>query len=183
MFLERGFGLVSMHDLAKTAGVARRTLYNQFATKEDIFREMLRGVSGQLKDAFPPGIEPDGDGEDVLRVVARRILELHKQPEYCGFLRMVVAFLGLQRSLLRSWSPKLRGYLAHMTSLGILDCRNPLLAAHQFMGMLNEPSLWPWMIGREGLPLAAEDVVETLRTFLQRYRLPQSKGNSKDDAR
>ncbi|MGB8287868.1 TetR/AcrR family transcriptional regulator C-terminal domain-containing protein [Rhizobium ruizarguesonis] len=74
-------------------------------------------------------------------------------------------------------------YLAHMTSLGILDCRNPLLAAHQFMGMLNEPSLWPWMIGREGLPLAAEDVVETLRTFLQRYRLPQSKGNSKDDAR
>ncbi|MGB8287869.1 TetR/AcrR family transcriptional regulator [Rhizobium ruizarguesonis] len=110
MFLERGFGLVSMHDLAKTAGVARRTLYNQFATKEDIFREMLRGVSGQLKDAFPPGIEPDGDGEDVLRVVARRILELHKQPEYCGFLRMVVAFLGLQRSLLRSWSPKLRGW-------------------------------------------------------------------------
>jgi DNA-binding NarL/FixJ family response regulator len=52
----------------------------------------------------------DGDGEDVLRVVARRILELHKQPEYCGFLRMVVAFLGLQRSLLRSWSPKLRGW-------------------------------------------------------------------------
>ncbi|MGO7428755.1 TetR/AcrR family transcriptional regulator C-terminal domain-containing protein, partial [Rhizobium ruizarguesonis] len=40
-------------------------------------------------------------------------------------------------------------YLAHMTSLGILNCRNPLLAAHQFMGMLNEPSLWPWMIGRE----------------------------------
>ncbi|MFF0947587.1 TetR/AcrR family transcriptional regulator [Rhizobium leguminosarum] len=110
MFLERGFGFVSIHDLAKTAGVARRTLYNQFATKEDIFREMLRGVSGQLEDAFPPGIEPDGDGEDVLRVVARRILELHKQPEYCGFLRMVVAFLGLQRSLLRSWSPKLRGW-------------------------------------------------------------------------
>jgi TetR/AcrR family transcriptional regulator of autoinduction and epiphytic fitness len=26
----------------------------------------------------------------------------------------------------------------------ILDCRNPMLAAHQFMGILNELSLWPW---------------------------------------
>jgi len=38
LFLERGFGSVSMDDLAKTAGVARRTLYNQFATKEDMAR-------------------------------------------------------------------------------------------------------------------------------------------------
>ena len=29
LFLERGFGSVSMDDLAKAAGVARRTLYNQ----------------------------------------------------------------------------------------------------------------------------------------------------------
>ena len=69
-------------------------------------------------------------------------------------------------------------YLAHQTAQGILDCRNPVLAAHQFMGMLNELSLWPWMIGREGLPFAAEDVVdETIRMFLQRYRRPQSKGH------
>jgi TetR/AcrR family transcriptional regulator, regulator of autoinduction and epiphytic fitness len=66
-------------------------------------------------------------------------------------------------------------YLAHLTALGILDCRNPMLAAHQFMGMLNELSLWPWMMGRESLPIPAEDAVEeTIRMFLQRYRRPQS---------
>ena len=41
LFLERGFGSVSMDELAEAAGVARRTLYNQFASKEEIFREML----------------------------------------------------------------------------------------------------------------------------------------------
>src|ERR1700686_2627376 len=91
LFLQRGFGSVSMDELAAAAGVARRTLYNQFVRKEDTFREMLLRVSGQLEDAFPTGIETQGDVEEVLRVVARVILDLHKNPEYLGFLRMVVA--------------------------------------------------------------------------------------------
>ncbi|MBV9153512.1 MAG: helix-turn-helix transcriptional regulator [Alphaproteobacteria bacterium] len=41
LFLERGFGAVSMDDLAEAAGVARQTLYNQFGSKEEIFQEML----------------------------------------------------------------------------------------------------------------------------------------------
>ena len=91
LFLERGFGSVSMDELAEAAGVARRTLYNQFASKEEIFREMLLRVSSQLEHAFPPGIETQGDVEEVLRLIAQHILELHKHPEYLGFLRMVVA--------------------------------------------------------------------------------------------
>jgi AcrR family transcriptional regulator len=49
LFLERGFGAVSMDELAEAAGVARRTLYNQFARKDEIFREMLLRVSAQLE--------------------------------------------------------------------------------------------------------------------------------------
>ena len=178
LFLERGFGAVSMDDLAEAAGLARRTLYNQFASKEEIFREMLLRVSGQLEHAFPPGIETQGDVEDVLRLVARMILELHKNPGYLGFLRMVVAdsrqFPWIAEEFAAVMEPqteRLTRYLAHLTSLGTLDCRNPLLAAHQFMGALNEFSLWPWMTGRETLPVPAEDVVEeTVQMFLQHYR-------------
>jgi TetR/AcrR family transcriptional regulator of autoinduction and epiphytic fitness len=185
LFLERGFGAVSMDELAETAGVARRTLYNQFASKEAIFREMLLRVSGQLEDAFPSGVETRGDVEDVLRLVARMILELHKHPEYLGFLRMVVAdsrqFPWIAEefaSVMNPQTERLVRYLAHLTALGILDCRNPMLAAHQFMGMLNELSLWPWMMGRESLPVSAEDAVEeTIRIFLQHYRRPQSNGH------
>src|SRR5579862_1762104 len=71
LFLERGFGAVSMDELAEAAGVARRTLYNQFASKEEIFREMLSRLSRQLEGAFPPGVETRGDVEDVLRLVAK----------------------------------------------------------------------------------------------------------------
>src|ERR1700760_4341861 len=78
LFLERGFGAVSMDELAAAAGVARRTLYNQFASKEEIFREMLRRVSSQLERAFPAGIETQGEVEEVLRLIASIILDLHK---------------------------------------------------------------------------------------------------------
>ena len=61
-----------MDGLAEAADAARRTLYNQFARKEDIFREALLKMSRQLKDAFPTGIETQGDVEAVLRVIARR---------------------------------------------------------------------------------------------------------------
>lgn len=189
LFLERGFGAVSMDELAAAAGVARRTLYNQFASKEEIFREMLLRVSGQLKDAFPPAIETQGEVENVLRLIARMILKLHKRPEYFGFLRMVVAdsrqFPWIAEEFAAVMEPqteRLTRYLAHLTAMGIVDCRNPMLAAHQLMGMLNEFSLWPWMTGRQTVPVREKDIVgETIRMFLQYYR-PRSKEHGYDSA-
>jgi TetR/AcrR family transcriptional regulator of autoinduction and epiphytic fitness len=181
LFLERGFGSVSMDELASAAGVARRTLYNQFASKEEIFREMLLRVSGQLESAFPPGIETQGDVEHVLRLIAQVIVDLHKNREYLGFLRMVVAdarqFPWIAKEFSAVMDPqteRLTRYLAHLTNLGILTCKNPTLAAHQFMGILNEFSLWPWMVGRDRALASDEDVVEeAVRMFLQRYRPPR----------
>ena len=117
-----------MDELAEAAGLARRTLYNQFTSKEEIFREMLLRVSGQLEDAFPPGIETQGDVEEVLRLVARMILELHGRPEYLGFLRMVVAdsrqFPWIAEEFAAVMDPqteRLARYLAHLTAMGVLE--------------------------------------------------------------
>src|SRR5881227_1381897 len=167
LFLQHGFGAVSMDELAEAAGLARRTLYNQFTSKEEIFREMLIRVSGQLEHVLPPGIETRGDVEDVLRLIARAILDLHERPEYLGFLHMVAAdsrqfpwIADAFASVMDPQTERLERYLAHLTALGILDCRNPKLAAHQFMGMLNEVSLWPWMMGGKSLPISTEEVVD-----------------------
>src|SRR5436305_1912077 len=145
LFLERGFGAVSMDDLAEAAGVARRTLYNQFASKEELFRETLARLSSQLEDAFPPGIETQGDVEQVLHSIAQTILDLHARPSYLGFFRMVVAdsrqFPWIADSFAAVMDPMMERfarYLAHLTEMGALDCRNPMLAARQFTGMINE---------------------------------------------
>ena len=177
LFLQRGFGAVSMDDLSEAAAVARRTLYNQFASKEEIFREMLQRVSAQLEHALPPGIETAGDVEEVLRRTAQAILGLHKQPQYVGFLRMVVAdsrqFPWIAKAFAAVMDPqteRFTRYLAHQTAMGVLDCRNPTLAAQQFMGILNEFTLWPLMLGRKNLSVPIDEVVEeTIRMFTQYY--------------
>ena len=181
LFLQRGFGSVSMDELAEAAGVARRTLYNQFASKEDIFREMLLRVSRQLENAFPVGMETKGDVEDVMRAIARVIANLHRNPDYLGFLRMVVAdsrqFPWIAEEFAAVMDPqteRLIRYFAHLNAMDILDCRDPTLAAHQFMGMLNEFSLWPWMMGRARIPVPDQDVIgETIKMFLSFYRRRQ----------
>jgi AcrR family transcriptional regulator len=181
LFLQRGFGSVSMDELAAAAGVARRTLYNQFASKEEIFQEMLLGVSRQLEHAFPPGMETQGDVERVLRLIARVIVDLHKNPDYLGFLRMVVAdsrqfpWIAKQfASVMEPQTERLIRYIAHQAELGTLNCQDPALAAHQFMGIINEFSLWPWLISREAELAPDKDIVEeAVRMFLQRYRSPE----------
>jgi AcrR family transcriptional regulator len=189
LFFERGFGAVSMDELAEAAGVARRTIYNLFTSKEEIFREMLRGASAQLEGAFPPGVETLGDVEEVLRLIARTILRLHSHPEYVGFLRMVMVdsrqFPWIAESFAAVMDPqtdRLIRYLAHLTAMGILNCRNPVLAAHQFMGALNEITLWPRMMGRESLPIAEQELIdETVRMFAQHYRGPRFTERAVDD--
>jgi TetR/AcrR family transcriptional regulator of autoinduction and epiphytic fitness len=190
LFLRLGFGSVSMDELAEAAGVARRTLYNQFASKEEIFREMLVRLSAQLEDAFPTGVETQGDVEAVLRVIARVILDLHKNPEYLGFLRMVVAdsrqFPWIAKEFAAVMDPqteRLIRYFAHLNTMGVLDCRHPTLAAHQFMGMLNEFSLWPWMMGRKPISVARKDIVEeTIQMFLLHYRRSRPAERGRDGA-
>jgi hypothetical protein len=120
------------------------------------------------------------------------ILKLHKNRDYLGFLRMVVAdsrqFPWIAEEFAAVMDPqteRLVRLLAHLTSMGVLNCRNPMLAAHQFMGALNDLSLWPWMLGRERIPVPDEELVEeTIRMFLQHYRAaPAKKVRSQGTAR
>lgn len=178
LFLERAFDGVSMDDLAEEAGVARRTIYNQFACKEDIFREMLMRVSRQIGSALPPGIETQGSVEDVLRLMAKAVLDFQVPDEFVGLVRMAVAdarqFPWIANEFASVLDPHLERfarYLSYLTSLGILDCPHPSLAAHQFLGLLNEPVLWQRVLRRDIAPVSSDTVVEeAVKMFLLRYR-------------
>jgi AcrR family transcriptional regulator len=177
LFLKQGFDDVSMDDLAESAGVARRTLYNQFASKEEILREMLGRLSNRLRDVLPPGIETEGNAETVLRLVAKAILTFQAPPLYAGLLRMTVAdsrrlpwIAKAFESVHRPYLDRFARYFEHLTQLGVLDVPHPLLAAHQFLGLINGPTLWPRVLNQAGIAEPTETVIEeAVRMFLLRY--------------
>ena len=179
LFLQRGFGNVSMDDLAKEADVSRRTLYNQFGSKEEILDEMLVHFSAQLGDILPPGIETEGDVDDVLRKITRSVLAFQDTPEFIGLVRMTVAdarhfewIAAAFDGLLKPYLERFERYLIHLTSLGVLNCPHPALAAHQFLGLVNEPILWQRVLNRETPPFDHDLVIdEAVQMFLLRYRV------------
>lgn len=143
LFLEAGYGATSMEQVAAAAGVAKQTLYNQFGSKEALFRaiieELVRELIGPLAHAAAGGAP-----ERVLEAFGRRFLGLMLRPSSLALHRLLVAeanrFPELAHAVfdagpvqavqaLASW---LRAQHAH----GRLAVAQPALAAEQFLGML-----------------------------------------------
>src|SRR3954469_1366760 len=82
LFAERGFDGVTVAKIARTAEVSEKTVFNYFATKEDLVYWQLEAFEAQLLGAIS-GREP---GESALSafsrfVLAQRGLIIEKDPE------------------------------------------------------------------------------------------------------
>ncbi|MCG0314106.1 MAG: TetR/AcrR family transcriptional regulator [Calditerricola sp.] len=90
-FSELGYADASMELIAERAGVVKRTLYNHFATKEELFKFVLqRGINrltALLKEAFAEGEMH----EDKWTRVMRRHLEFFEENrEFCRLLLQTI---------------------------------------------------------------------------------------------
>ena len=58
-FRSNGFDITSMDKIAATAGVSKRTVYNHFASKEELFAEILHrlwtNICAQEDSVYSPG--------------------------------------------------------------------------------------------------------------------------------
>jgi AcrR family transcriptional regulator len=52
VFAERGFHPTAMNDIADAAGVTKPVLYQHFASKRDLYREVLDDVGGRLEETI-----------------------------------------------------------------------------------------------------------------------------------
>lgn len=52
VFAAKGFHEASMNDVAEAAGVTKPVLYQHFASKRELYRELLGEIGGQLRDSI-----------------------------------------------------------------------------------------------------------------------------------
>ncbi|MDQ1437251.1 MAG: hypothetical protein QOK43_880 [Acidimicrobiaceae bacterium] len=55
-FADRGFHQTSMDDVAEAAGVTKPVLYQHFASKRDLYLELLDDVGGRMMDAIAKAV-------------------------------------------------------------------------------------------------------------------------------
>lgn len=97
VFVEKGYARATVEDVAKAAGISRKTVYTRYANKDDI----LAAVIDRILDAALPSPEVDRasptlaqDARTALRRIAADAAALSMRPEVAGLNRLIMAEAG-----------------------------------------------------------------------------------------
>jgi AcrR family transcriptional regulator len=83
LFVERGFGATSLRDIAAEAGYTQGAFYSNFASKEDLFVELMRERSKtQMTDIARTLSDPSASADDILNALEIWAQTLDAEPEW-----------------------------------------------------------------------------------------------------
>ena len=149
-FRASGFESTSMDKIAATAGVSKRTVYNHFPSKDELFAQILHelwiSISAMSFPPYDPGIPLRRQLADVLE----QKMEMLQDGYFLDLARVaiaesihspqraqeMVARLGAKEEAVTTW---LRAAQAD----GKLLKADPVLASHMLQGQLKTFAFWP----------------------------------------
>jgi TetR/AcrR family transcriptional repressor of mexJK operon len=143
LFLQNGYQGTSMDEVAAAAGVSKQTVYKHFADKEQLFNQIVLGVTATAERfvrVVDETLEGTEDLENDLRQLARRYLAAVLQPEVLQLRRLVIGEAARFPDLARRYylqAPDrviaaLASSLQRLADRGLLRVDDPQLAAGHF---------------------------------------------------
>lgn len=173
-----GFDATSMDQIAARAEVSKRTVYNHFNSKEELF-EAIRGELfsriADIKFEYNPATCLRGQ----LEAIAVQQVQLLCSEAFVTFARISIPLSIRSDDLARATfqefhasNQAIRRFIKAATQDGRLAVVDAAFAARQFAGLLNTGLLWPRILG--GQPEATrtqkKQIVEsTVSMFLKTY--------------
>lgn len=180
-FRANGFEVTSMDKIAATAGVSKRTVYNHFPSKEELFAEILNQLWARISAEQSVTYNRDQPLREQLRQMLQAKVQLMADENFLTLARVAIAAtihsperaqnmierMGEREEALTVW---IRAAQAD----GRLKAVDPEFAAHQVQGLLKTFGFWPQMsMGRAALDVEMQNTVaeSALEMFLACYQL------------
>ncbi|BBP72398.1 TetR family transcriptional regulator [Pseudomonas sp. Seg1] len=180
-FRANGFEITSMDKIAATAGVSKRTVYNHFPSKEELFAEILNQLWTRISAEQSVTYDPEQPLRDQLRQMLLAKVQMMADENFLTLARVAIAAtihspkraqnmverMGEREEALTVW---IRAAQAD----GRLKPVDPQFAAHQVQGLLKTFGFWPQMsLGQPPLDAEMQNAVaeSALEMFLARYQL------------
>lgn len=91
LFAMKGYSQVSMDDIAKAAGVSKRTVYAYYKTKDDLFSAFLESYCETLHLTFEEQLDQDANLSECLYGFARTFLSCLLTQERIDFYRILLS--------------------------------------------------------------------------------------------
>lgn len=179
-FRANGFDITSMDKIAATAGVSKRTVYNHFPSKEELFAEILNQLWERVTAEQEAAYRPDLPLREQMRRMLMAKLQMLGDDNFLDLARVaiaatihsperaqdMVARMGQREEGLTVW---IRAAQAD----GRLKPVAPEFAAQQVQGLLKSFAFWPQIsMGQPGLSADMQSTVveSALDMFLACYQ-------------
>jgi len=156
LFLEHGYGNLSMETIARDAHVSMRTIYSQFGGKAGLFGALIRRSSDQFVDSlstqYPPKEALIAFSRQFLRYITRpdivriRAILIGESPRFPD-LAMQFYQQGPQRTL-----DYLTKFFSEQQQLGYFSMIPSHFLAEQFLSALRSERLQKLQLGLEKTP-------------------------------
>jgi AcrR family transcriptional regulator len=144
VFLEEGFAAASMSTIAARLGGSKGTLYNYFKNKEDLFNAYVeRRCVWQHDETFAVQLPDESPAQALHRLGSAYLLHVFTDLNLRNF-RLIVAEAERSPEIGRTFyeTGPMRGVelvaelMTSMAQAGDLDIDDPVMAAHQFVGLV-----------------------------------------------
>jgi TetR/AcrR family transcriptional regulator of autoinduction and epiphytic fitness len=183
-FRDNGFEVTSMDRIAARAEVSKRTVYNHFPSKEELFSEILQRLwssAGAPADAaYRPGIAL----RDQLRELLDAKMKTLGDSNFIDLARVAIGATIHSPERAQTWVNRLNQreetftvWVRGAQQDGRLKAVDPGFAASQIHALLKAFAFWPQVTLNEPLltPEKQASVVESaLNLFLGWYEIPAS---------
>ena len=180
-FRANGFDITSMDKIAATAGVSKRTVYNHFPSKEELFAEILNQLWARVTAEQETAYRPDRPLREQMRRMLMAKLQMLGDDNFLDLARVAIAATihspERAQNMVERMGKREEGLTVWIRAAqadGRLKPVDPEFAAQQIQGMLKSFAFWPQIsMGLPGLSpeMQATVVDSALDMFLACYQL------------
>ncbi|MHC8338046.1 TetR/AcrR family transcriptional regulator [Pseudomonas sp. HLT2-19-2] len=180
-FRANGFDITSMDKIAATAGVSKRTVYNHFPSKEELFAEILNQLWARVTAEKETPYHPDLPLRDQMRRMLMAKMQMLGDDNFLDLARVAIAATihspERAQNMVARMGEREEGVTVWIRAAqadGRLKPVAPEFAAQQIQGMLKSFAFWPQIsMGLPGLSAEMQSTVveSALDMFLACYQL------------
>ncbi|MFJ4249036.1 TetR/AcrR family transcriptional regulator [Pseudomonas sp. NPDC089741] len=180
-FRDNGFEITSMDRIAATAGVSKRTVYNHFPSKEELFAEILNQLWTRISAEQAVTYNPEQPLREQLRQMLQAKVQMMADENFLTLARVAIAATihspERAQNMVERMGEREEGLTVWIRAAqadGRLKPVDPQFAANQVQGLLKTFGFWPQMsMGRAALDVEMQNTVaeSALEMFLAHYQL------------
>ena len=144
LFGRHGFDGVTTRQIADGAGITEAMVFRHFATKDDLYWEVLSAKSApdEVKKRLEERLEQDVEPREIFTAIARYVLSRNMQDPTKSRLLLFSALENHRlsqrffKTYMSEWYELLAAYIRRQMEEGRFRKGDPLLAARGFVGMV-----------------------------------------------